>query len=231
MKAPPKLDAAELKLFEGWLASYRQKKADVNLHGDGQFINGLIDSESPYLLQHAFNPINWKVWSNKTLKAAQAQNKLILLSIGYSTCHWCHVMNKQSFSSLEVAEFLNENFLAIKVDRELAPQVDDYYMMALQQVKGEAGWPITAIIDGNGLPIFIDSYLTEEKLLGMLKRVNQVWQQQPDFLIQSAKSIDKLVKQNYDVTKTARTGLDYKEINQRIKKNLDSSYGGYVGEQ
>lgn len=231
MKAPPKLDAAELKLFEGWLATYRQKKADVNLHGDGQFINGLIDSESPYLLQHAFNPINWKVWSNKNLKTAQTKNKLILLSIGYSTCHWCHVMNKQSFSSLEVAELLNENFVAIKVDRELAPQVDDYYMMALQQVKGEAGWPITAIIDGNGLPIFIDSYLTEEKLLGMLKRVNQIWQQQPDFLIQSAKNIDKLVKQNYDVTKTARTELDYKEINKRLKKNLDSSYGGYVGEQ
>ncbi len=231
IKAPPNISSEELQQYKGWLATFQQRSTDLPNSGTAEYVNELVGSNSPYLRQHAFNPINWKPWSDKVLKQAKRQNKLVLLSIGYSTCHWCHVMNKESFASLEVAEFVNANFLAIKVDRELSPDVDNYYMSVLEQIKGEAGWPITAIINSDGLPIFVESYLTKKGLLTLLKKVNQVWQQKPDFLIQSAQRIDQLVKQQTPIVDTEKLQIDYYAINEKLKSSLDRKYGGYIGLQ
>jgi uncharacterized protein len=226
---PPNISVSEKQKFIAWKARYLN---DIGLYAGNKpkFINQLIESDSPYLRQHAFNPVNWKPWSETIFQQSQQQNKLILLSIGYSTCHWCHVMNKDSFSSEEVAKFVNQHYLAIKVDRELSPHIDDYYMSALEQVKGEAGWPITAIINDQGLPVFIDSYLTEKQLLNLLVKVNQLWHKQPDFLIQSAKRIDTLVKEKYQ-SNIVNSAIDNAKITQQLLARLDRDFGGFIGNQ
>ncbi len=231
IQAPPFLAEHEASQFSTWIDAYQASPDKLNLKAEPQYINQLITSHSPYLLQHADNPINWKPWSKSLLDRAAKHNQLILLSIGYSTCHWCHVMNKQSFSDIEVAKLVNQNFIAIKVDRELSPEIDEYYMTALQQVKGEAGWPITAIINAQGLPIFIDSYLTRPKLIKLLSRVNQLWQSQSEFMLQSAKSIDDLVRSNAAMNRRSDKPIDFEKINQQLIKSLDSEYGGFLGGQ
>ena len=105
--------------------------------------NRLIDETSPYLLQHAHNPVDWYRWGSDALDAAKAQDKPILLSVGYSACHWCHVMERESFENPEIAALMNEGFISIKVDREERPDIDSIYMTAVQTLTGQGGWPLT----------------------------------------------------------------------------------------
>ena len=105
------------------------------------YTNELIHESSPYLLQHAHNPVNWMPWSEKALKKAKEENKLIIISIGYSACHWCHVMEHESFEDTAVARIMNEHYICIKVDREERPDVDQIYMDAVQLISGQGGWP------------------------------------------------------------------------------------------
>ncbi|MCK5367624.1 MAG: thioredoxin domain-containing protein, partial [Cyclobacteriaceae bacterium] len=107
-----------------------------------KFTNHLIHESSPYLLQHAHNPVNWYPWGKEALDKARNENKLIIVSIGYAACHWCHVMEHESFEDEEVAKFMNENFVAIKVDREERPDIDQVYMNAVQLLTGSGGWPL-----------------------------------------------------------------------------------------
>jgi uncharacterized protein YyaL (SSP411 family) len=107
--------------------------------------NDLINETSPYLLQHAYNPVDWKAWNDKSLQLAKDQNKLIVISVGYSACHWCHVMEEESFENDSVAKIMNENFINIKVDREERPDVDQIYMNAVQLMTGSGGWPLNCI--------------------------------------------------------------------------------------
>jgi len=111
-----------------------------------QFTNALIQETSPYLLQHAHNPVNWIPWSNNLFEQAQQANKPILLSIGYAACHWCHVMERESFESEEVASYMNAHFINVKVDREERPDVDHLYMDALQAMTGSGGWPLNIFL-------------------------------------------------------------------------------------
>src|SRR5580658_2924172 len=108
--------------------------------------NNLIGEKSPYLLQHAYNPVRWSAWNEDALRRAKAEEKPIFLSIGYSTCHWCHVMEKESFENEEVAAMLNDNFVSIKVDREERPDVDHIYMMYVQAMTGQGGWPLNCFL-------------------------------------------------------------------------------------
>src|ERR1035438_5748342 len=108
--------------------------------------NSLINEKSPYLLQHAHNPVNWFPWGDEAFKKAMAEDKPIFLSIGYSTCHWCHVMEKESFEDTETATLINDAFIAIKVDREERPDIDGIYMSVCQMVTGSGGWPLTIIM-------------------------------------------------------------------------------------
>ena len=117
-----------------------------------QFTNKLIDETSPYLLQHAHNPVNWFPWGNEALNQAKKENKPILVSIGYSACHWCHVMERESFEDEETASLMNEHFINIKIDREERPDLDHIYMDAVQAMTGSGGWPLNVFLTPDARP-------------------------------------------------------------------------------
>src|SRR4051794_8876870 len=114
--------------------------------------NRLIDETSPYLLQHANNPVDWRPWGDEALAKAKADDKPLLLSIGYAACHWCHVMERESFEDPDIASVMNENFVPVKVDREERPDVDAVYMSATQALTGQGGWPMTVFCTPDGVP-------------------------------------------------------------------------------
>ena len=120
--------------------------------------NALINETSPYLVQHAHNPVNWYPWGEEALGRAKADDKPILLSIGYSACHWCHVMEHESFENEEIAKLMNDNFVNIKVDREERPDLDQIYMTAVQMMTGQGGWPMTMFLTPEGVPFYGGTY-------------------------------------------------------------------------
>ena len=124
--------------------------------------NRLIDETSPYLLQHAENPVDWYPWGSEALERARAEDKPILLSVGYSACHWCHVMERESFENEQTAAIMNDNFVSIKVDREERPDIDSIYMTAVQAMTGQGGWPMTVFLTPDGLPFFGGTYFPPE---------------------------------------------------------------------
>src|SRR5262244_3831179 len=127
-----------------------------------EFTNHLVNETSPYLLQHAHNPVNWYPWGEEAFAKAKLENKPVLLSIGYSACHWCHVMAHESFEDEEIAKLMNELFVNIKVDREERPDLDQIYMSAVQIMTGSGGWPLTIFLLPNGEPIFGGTYFPPE---------------------------------------------------------------------
>src|SRR6188508_1974664 len=129
--------------------------------------NRLIHETSPYLPQHAHNPVDWHPWGPEALEKAKSEDKPIFLSIGYSACHWCHVMERESFEDSETAAKLNEQFVPIKVDREERPDVDDLYMEAVQGMTGQGGWPLSAFLDPDGVPFYGGTYFPPEPRQGM----------------------------------------------------------------
>ncbi len=143
--------------------------------------NKLINEKSPYLQQHVYNPVNWYPWGSEAFEKAQNENKPIFLSIGYSTCHWCHVMAHESFENETIAEYLNKFFISIKVDREERPEIDNIYMNICQIMNGNGGWPLTVFMDFNQKPFFVNTYFPPEDRYGrigfltLLKRINDIW--------------------------------------------------------
>ena len=129
--------------------------------------NRLINETSPYLLQHAQNPVDWYPWGNDAFNRAKNEDKPILLSVGYSACHWCHVMESESFENLAIAEIMNEKFVCIKVDREERPDVDAIYMSAVQAMTGQGGWPMTVFLTPDGEPFFGGTYFPPEDRGGL----------------------------------------------------------------
>src|SRR5205807_2812277 len=134
---------------------------------ESQHTNALINETSPYLLQHAHNPVDWHAWSEEALAKARAENKPILLSIGYSACHWCHVMERESFENEAIARLMNENFVNIKVDREERPDLDAIYMNAVQMMTGSGGWPMTVFLTPDQVPFYGGTYYPPEDRQGM----------------------------------------------------------------
>ena len=130
--------------------------------------NCLIDEKSPYLLQHAHNPVDWYPWGDEAFDRAAAEDKAVFLSIGYSTCHWCHVMEEESFCDAEVAELLNRDFVCIKVDREERPDLDHIYMATCQLVTGTGGWPLTIFMTPDRKPFFAGSYFPKTTRFGRM---------------------------------------------------------------
>src|SRR3972149_4121516 len=124
--------------------------------------NQLIHETSPYLLQHAHNPVDWHAWNPEALERARSEDRPILLSIGYSACHWCHVMEHESFENESIAKVMNEHFISIKVDREERPDLDQIYMNAVQMMTGSGGWPLTVFLLPNGQPFFGGTYFPPE---------------------------------------------------------------------
>jgi uncharacterized protein YyaL (SSP411 family) len=157
--------------------------------------NLLIHEKSPYLLQHAHNPVDWHPWSEKTFARAKAENKPVFLSIGYSTCHWCHVMEKESFEDEEVAGYLNDAFICIKVDREERPDIDAVYMAACQMLTGRGGWPLNLFLTPDKKPFFAATYLPKNSRFGrsglieLCQQVKNVWTSQTAKVTESATNI------------------------------------------
>src|SRR4029450_11768179 len=129
--------------------------------------NRLARETSPYLLQHRDNPVDWYPWGPEALSRARALDRPILLSVGYSACHWCHVMERESFEDPETAAYMNEHFINVKVDREERPDVDALYMEAVQAMTGQGGWPMTVFLDPQGVPFYGGTYFPPEPRQGM----------------------------------------------------------------
>ncbi|HIE02681.1 MAG TPA: thioredoxin domain-containing protein [Thiotrichaceae bacterium] len=163
--------------------------------GQPQFTNRLILENSPYLLQHAHNPVNWFPWGNEAFETARRENKPIFLSIGYSTCHWCHVMERESFEDIAIARLLNQHFISIKVDRERHPEVDEVYMTAVMMIAGHGGWPMSSFLTPLAKPFWGGTYFRPDTFTDLLKQVVQLWQQQPAKLIAQANYFANAVKQ------------------------------------
>jgi hypothetical protein len=162
--------------------------------------NRLARDKSPYLLQHAYNPVDWYPWGEEAFSRASRENKPIFLSIGYSTCHWCHVMAHECFEDETVAVLLNKDFISIKVDREERPDIDSVYMGICQRMTGQGGWPLTIIMTPEKLPFFAGTYFPKESgygmpgLTGILGRIAALWHERPDEISRSADEIAALAK-------------------------------------
>ncbi|MCB0463597.1 MAG: thioredoxin domain-containing protein [Flavobacteriaceae bacterium] len=159
-----------------------------------QYTNELINETSPYLLQHAHNPVNWNAWNDETLNEAKANNKLLLISIGYASCHWCHVMEHESFEDVEVAQIMNKNFINIKVDREERPDVDQVYMNAVQLMTGSGGWPLNVVALPDGRPVWGGTYFKKEQWMSVLEQISEVYQENPQKLIEYADKLEAGIK-------------------------------------
>ncbi|HNX55712.1 MAG TPA: thioredoxin domain-containing protein [Prolixibacteraceae bacterium] len=145
-----------------------------------QYTNELIHETSPYLLQHAHNPVNWQPWGDKALSQAKSENKLLLISIGYSACHWCHVMEHESFEDETVAQIMNDQFVCIKIDREERPDIDHIYMSAVQLLSGRGGWPLNCIALPDGRPIWGGTYFPKENWIQALEAVSKFYAENPE---------------------------------------------------
>lgn len=164
-------------------------------------INHLINEKSPYLLQHATNPVDWYPWGEEAFEKARKEDKPIFLSIGYSTCHWCHVMAHESFEDLEVAKLMNETFISIKVDREERPEIDSLYMSVCQMLTGSGGWPLTIIMDADKRPFTAGTYFPKQSRYGrigmmeLIPRIQNFWKNQRASLEASAKEVIEQLQQ------------------------------------
>jgi len=192
--------------------------------------NDLIKETSPYLLQHAYNPVDWKAWNSESLKLAKEQNKLIIISVGYSACHWCHVMEEESFENDSVAKLMNENFINIKVDREERPDVDQIYMNAVQLMTGSGGWPLNCITLPDGRPVFGGTYFTKSQWAKILKDMSGLYKENPEKVIAYAEKLTEGIK-NSDLIKVNNEEVVFekqqlKSISNEIKKSLDYKNGG-----
>src|SRR5688500_11026255 len=148
--------------------------------------NRLADETSPYLLQHKDNPVDWYAWGDEAFAAARAADVPVLLSVGYSACHWCHVMAHESFEDDAVAAELNARFVAVKVDREERPDVDAVYMDAVQALTGRGGWPMTVALDHDGRPFWGGTYFPKPQFLQLIAALDDAWRNRRDDLADNA---------------------------------------------
>ncbi|MBC8287208.1 MAG: thioredoxin domain-containing protein [Nitrospinae bacterium] len=165
------------------------------------YTNSLIKEKSPYLLQHAHNPVNWHPWGDEPFKIAKEKNLPVLVSIGYATCHWCHVMERESFEDPVLAEMLNENFVSIKVDREERPDVDSIYMQAVQALGQQGGWPLNVFLTPDGIPFYGGTYFPPERrynlpsFLNLLQFLNNTWKNEQDKIDKQTKALVDYIRQ------------------------------------
>ena len=183
---PPELVQRLATALRNMGTDYRPRTEHLRPDGSPEFSNRLLLEASPYLLQHAHNPVNWYPWGTEAFAHARAEHKPVFLSIGYATCHWCHVMERESFENLEIAEYLNRHFIAIKVDRERRPDVDQNYMTAIQLIRGNGGWPSSSFLTPEGKPFYGGTYFPPKQFLDLLKQVSKAWTKDRDKLLEQA---------------------------------------------
>lgn len=211
-------------------------------------MNHLRDEKSPYLLQHANNPVDWYPWCEKAFEKAQEEDKPVFLSIGYSTCHWCHVMAHESFEDEEVADVLNKDFISIKVDREERPDIDGVYMEACQAFTGSGGWPLTVVLTPEKKPFFAGTYYPKNGIGGhlglmeLLTRLSKLWKERREAVLDTGSQIAALLTQReearhqgiddrrtntVDRYNTARQHALLEKAARQMKQSFDNRYGGF----
>jgi hypothetical protein len=195
--------------------------------------NSLINETSPYLLQHANNPVNWYAWNDDTLSKAKEENKMLLISIGYAACHWCHVMAHESFENEEVAKVMNENFICIKVDREERPDVDQVYMNAAYLINGNGGWPLNALAMPDGKPFFAGTYYPKENWIKLLEYFAAIYKTEPEKLEVQAENVSKGIRDiEHLPMNTNPVSFSENDLNKMFflfQKRIDSEHGGTKG--
>jgi uncharacterized protein YyaL (SSP411 family) len=199
-----------------------------------KYTNKLINEKSPYLLQHAHNPVDWYPWGEEAFKRAKKQDKPIFLSIGYSTCHWCHVMEHESFSDERIAQIMNEHFVSIKVDREHRPDVDEIYMNAVQMMTGSGGWPLSVFLTPDAKPFYGGTYFPPKDSYGrpsferVLLAIADAWEKKRDDLVNSAGRIsDFLAKPAVPVEKGRLSPKMLKTAFAHFQRSFDAAHGGF----
>src|SRR3989441_295139 len=180
----------------------QQNKESTSVAREEQYTNRLIKEKSPYLLQHAHNPVDWYPWGEEAFEKARREDKPIFLSIGYSTCHWCHVMERESYNDPEVAKLMNDAFVSIKVDREERPDIDNVYMNVALMMMGSGGWPLNVILTPDKKPFFAATYIPKDNrfgqrgLLELIPQIKQAWLSQRDKVVGSANQITAALREN-----------------------------------
>ena len=215
--------------------NYQARTHHLDTQNQPIYINRLILENSPYLLQHAHNPVDWWAWSEEAFIASKQENKPIFLSIGYSTCHWCHVMERESFESEAVSEYLNEHMISIKVDRELMPEVDEVYMQALIMTNGNGGWPLSAFLDFEKRPFFCGTYYPPDYFLKLLQQIHTLWQDHcEEITVQAEKITAALQPRNPDtIADLIEDKQNLPDITRLACENIIATYdkqcGGFSG--
>ncbi|MEE9349485.1 MAG: thioredoxin domain-containing protein [Flavobacteriaceae bacterium] len=219
-----------LTLFITFISCKSQTTKEMTTH---KFTNDLIKETSPYLLQHAHNPVNWYAWNDETLALAKKENKLILISVGYAACHWCHVMEHESFEDEYTAEIMNENYICIKVDREERPDVDQIYMNAVQIITGRGGWPLNCIAMPDGRPVWGGTYFPKNNWINYLKQIAKMYKDEPEKLEEQANKLTEGVKYDglisYNTDKPVFTKEGLKQVVVNWEEYMDLQMGGRKG--
>ena len=198
---------------------------------DHKYTNALINETSPYLLQHAHNPVNWEAWSPEVLERAKKEDKPLLISIGYAACHWCHVMEKECFEDEEVAKMMNENFINIKIDREERPDVDQIYMDAIQMMSGNGGWPLNIVALPDGRPFWGATYVPKDNWVKSLDQLINLYKKDKQRIVQVATDLANginainLVENKADADTYSLDQLDSAVSN--WSRHFDNYLGGY----
>src|SRR3954463_9778120 len=196
--------------------------------------NRLASETSPYLLSHAHNPVAWQPWGPEALTRAAAENKPILLSIGYAACHWCHVMERESFENQAIAAQMNESFVCIKVDREERPDLDDIYMSATVAMSGSGGWPMTVFLTPDQQPFFAGTYFPPVDRYGrpgfktLLERIADLWSRDRGGLTAQAAEVTQFLRENTRAAPGLSVGVEeMKKAVAQLTRDFDERWGGF----
>ncbi|MDT3695076.1 MAG: thioredoxin domain-containing protein [Ignavibacterium sp.] len=196
--------------------------------------NRLVNEKNPYLLQHAYNPVDWYPWCDEAFERAKIENKPVFLSIGYSTCHWCHVMEKESFEDDQVAKLMNDSFISIKVDREERPDIDGIYMSVCQMITGSGGWPLTVVMTPDKKPFFVGTYFPKHQrfnrigMMELIPKIKDIWTTRKDEVLKSAEEISFSINNQDTIQGSVSINeaiLD--KAYQELSENFDDESGGF----
>ena len=189
--------------------------------------NRLAGSKSRYLLQHASNPVDWYPWGDEAFARAKKENKPVFLSVGYSTCHWCRVMEEESFADEEIAALMNAEFIAVKVDREERPDIDSVYLQVARTLTGEAGWPNNVILTPEGKPFFATAYVPKESFRALIPRIGTMWREKREQVVASAELITASLHASTEPSGALGTAVFPRAFDQ-LRARFDATHGGFL---
>ena len=195
--------------------------------------NRLIHEKSPYMLQHAHNPVDWYPWGEEAFEKAKRENKPVFVSIGYSTCHWCHVMERESFEDKEIAELLNERFVSIKVDREERPDIDSIYMNVCQVMTGQGGWPLNVFLTPEQVPFYAGTYFPKYSRYGLpgmkdiVLQLYDVYLNDPEKIAHTGERLSQALQSPRAEDHEALTLVTIDAAVKQFKSMFDEQYGGF----